>query len=149
MKKAGFPSRPELLSDVPPEQLETNFVPGTDQLYDNIIQGEREEEDDNDNNDSLSFISAGHQSEPEKEEEEEERVTMAPSKKFASSREPNKQPGQCEVSWELLHPIIATVDVEDPSMKRRRGHLTRKGYVIHVDIPAGVVPASFVQVLES
>ena len=69
---------------------------------------------------------------------------MPTSKKFAASKEPNKQPGQCEVSWEVLHPVIAVVDVEDPSMKRRRGHLTRKGYIIRVDIPAGVVPASFV-----
>ena len=60
------------------------------------------------------------------------------------SKEPNKQPGQCEVSWEILHPVVADVDVEDPSMKQRRGHLTRKGYFIRVDIPAGVVPASFV-----
>lgn len=146
LKKVGFPEKPELFSDVPSVE-DSDFVPGQDKLYEEIIEDEREEAKDSD---SLTIVLAGEQSESEDKQVEEEeieeeiQVIMPPRAKFASSKEPNKQPGQCEVSWELLHPVIGLVDVEDPQMRRRRGHITRRGLIIRVDIPAGVVPASFV-----
>ena len=109
------------------------------------------EEEQDDDNKSLSIYGAGHQDfiEEIKEEAKEESplpIAMPPKKKNYSVRAavPNKQPGQCDVSWEVLNPVISFVDVEDPSMRRRKASQTRGGITVRVDIPCGIVLASFV-----
>ena len=142
LKRARFPSRPELLSDVPQEQ-QTEFVPGRDKLFEKIIEGERE---DSDESDALSVVEAGHDTESESEKEEDPPtpvLIMPPKRMKFQALAPNKQSGQCEVSWEALNPVVAFVDVEDPTMKRRKASQTRKGITVRVDIPCGLVLSSF------
>ena len=157
MKRAKFPSRPELLSDVPTEQT-TDFEPGRDEIFETLIEGERADNDfDPDNNSddgSLTICGAGHREEEESKESEEEKeieeeITMPPKSRLPSVKEPSKQPSQCEVSWEALRPVIGYVNVEDPSMRQRRASLTRTGLIIRVDIPGGVNPDSFTPIVSS
>ena len=150
LKKAGFPDRPELLSDVPHEQL-TDFVPGRDKIFEEIINDERQDEESD--SDSLSFCGAGQEEDEasedikeieEEQQSEEEQAIMPAKKRFPAHRIPFKQPGQCEVSWEMLDPVFGYVDVEDPDNRRRKTNLSRKAIVLRVDIPAGVAPLSFI-----
>ena len=76
MKKTGFPDRPKILEDVPEEQR-THFIPGRDQIFENIIQEEREFDcNKSESEESLSIYRAGLDEEDileqQQEEEEEE-----------------------------------------------------------------------------
>jgi hypothetical protein len=134
-----------LLSDVPPDQVEDNFSPGADEVFEEIVDEERKEEDEKKDDDSLTVCEAGQDWEKVEVPEQPEQATMPAKKKFpAVASAPHKQPGQCNVSWAVLNPTIAYADVEDPEVRRRRGFLSRKGMIIRVDIPSGVVPSSFV-----
>ena len=153
-KKANFPKKPEILSDVP--QHRSEFIPGRDQLLEDLIISERKEEEE-DECDSLTVVEAGIvdivDTEDEEEEEEEEEqlpptpqawTKMPPSKtKLPVVKVPFKQPGQCEVSWEMLKPVIGYVSVKDPTMSRRKAYLSRTGLIVRVDVPAGLVLGSF------
>ena len=74
---------------------------------------------------------------------------MPAKKKFPALSVPFKQAGQCDVSWEILDPVIGYVDVEDPDNRRRKTNVSRKAIVLRVDIPAGVAPLSFVPEISS
>lgn len=155
------------MSDVPPEQQEEGFVPGRDQIFEDVVTGEREEktaeEESLGDDDSLTVVGAGHQEEieiesdsesepepePKKEQAKEKHPTMPAKKKFPALAAPFRQTGQCDMSWELLNPVLAYVDVEDPDCRRRGGFLSRNAIVIRVDVPAGVAPSSFVAELSS
>ena len=93
-----------MVSDV---NNQTDFVPGRDQVFEEIIIEERGEQEDDD---SLTIIGAGEitdgsvgQSAAEEESEEEEvaeiPVTMP---RAAPTKDPFKQPGQCPIAWEAL-----------------------------------------------
>ena len=152
MRKAKFPARPELLSDVPQEQLQPDFVCGQDQLFEEVVQGERDEAEEEDT-DSLTVVEAGEEEQQDDEEPPalsfETPAKMPAKTKFPSVAVPNKQSGQCEVSWEALRPIFAFIDVEDPSMKRRKARQTRRGITIRVDIPTGIAISSFMPEISS
>ena len=69
---------------------------------------------------------------------------MAPSKtKLPVMKVPFKQPGQCDVSWEVLKPVLGYVSAKDPTMSRRKTYLSRTGLIVRVDVPAGLVLGSF------
>lgn len=67
--------------------------------------------------------------------------------KLSTFKEPMMDNKQCPVSWEVLRPTIAYIDIEDPEVREREGFLSRRGIVLRVDIPSGVVPNSFDPVL--
>ena len=155
--KAGFPKRPKLLSDVPLED-QGDFVAGRDQIFEEIVKETRKEEDSNSDGDSLTVVEAGIETEDnsitdgrvDKEEQEawptEEQDTFeidSMPARIPPSKEPGKTAGQCEVSWEVLKPVIALCTVQDPDMLRRNATLPRTGVILRVDIPAGVVLTSF------
>ena len=71
LRKAEFASRPETYLDIPKEQR-TNFVPGRDQIFEDIIQEEKVEEEDLAGEDLLSFVEADHTSDISKAEAESE-----------------------------------------------------------------------------
>ena len=135
-----------MLSDVPIGHIAEDFVPGTDNVFDTVIQHERDDSDE----DSLTVCDAGHSEKEEEIEEEEEEVIedeqeliMPPKTKLPSFKEPQRASTQCDVSWEVLQPSLAYVDVEDPDVRKRAGILSRTGIVLRVDIPSGVAPESF------
>ena len=81
MKKAGFPDRENLVSDIPKEQL-GGFVAGSDSVFDQVVQEERDAEDD----DSLTAL---YQEAGEFEEEEEEEQFESPQQEEEQQQERN------------------------------------------------------------
>ena len=80
LKKAGFPDWENLIRDIPKEQF-CGFVAGSDSVFDQAVQEERDAEDD----DSLTAFYQEEAEEAEEVEEEEE------EEQFESPQEEEQQ----------------------------------------------------------
>ena len=154
MKKGKFTERPDLVSDIPQEQL-NGFIPGRDEIYEEVIREERaeEEEEDEDSNDDSFLTTIGSQL-GDDDEEENTPSPLRPSpppKPLSTPDSPlpkrhidqamesveaaQQQRGQDPIAWVLLNPSIATMNVQDPDYHTHTH--TRQGLIIRTTIPAG------------
>ena len=152
LKKGNFPTRPQITSDIPEEHLKDGFIPGRDELYEEVVEEERAGNREEDLGDEDSLTVAGDQEEIDDiEEEEEYNKFVEEDEEVVVEEEPvqhiddimegvsisqlDRQKGQCPIAWELLDPFIGLLDVEDPEYTEQIHN--RKGCIIRTNIPQG------------
>jgi len=147
LKKAGFPDRENLVSDIPKEQL-GGFVAGSDSVFDQVVQEERDAEDD----DSLTAL---YQEAGEFEEEEEEEQFESPQQEEEQQQErnddyytdvrhfdqvqmdPTSVKGQCPIAEVLFKPAFAFTPIHDNDYSLKNGVVVREMMLTRIKLPAG------------
>ena len=154
LKKAGFPDRENLVSDIPKEQLR-GFVAGSDSVFDQAVQEERDAKRDAEDDDSLTaFYQEAEEAEEELDEEEEEERFESPQEEEQQEErnddyytdlrhfdqiqmDPTSVKGQCPIAEVLFKPAFAFTPVHDNDYSLEHGCVVREMMMTRLKLPAG------------